>query len=53
VIARRYFEHPEYVWPGFNKGSTLGAMGMLLKAMLTKTPDLDAWGNGPWASKTG
>lgn len=43
VIAQRYFEHPEFVWPGFKKGSKLGAISMLFKAMLTKAPDLDAW----------
>jgi len=43
VTARRYFEHPEYVWPGFKRGSKLGAIGLMLKGMLTKAPDLDAW----------
>ena len=43
VTARRYLEEPANVWPGFNKGSTLGAIGMLLKTALTKAPDLDAF----------
>lgn len=43
VTAERYLNHPEYVWTGIEKGAKVGAIGMLAKAMLTKTPDLDAF----------
>lgn len=41
--AQRYLKNPEHVWAGFEKGTTLSAIGMLAKAMLTKAPDLDAF----------
>ena len=43
VTARRYLKHPEHVWTGFAKGTKLGALRMLAQAMLTRTPDLDAF----------
>lgn len=43
VTARLYLQHPELVIPGFGAGSKLGASWLLLKTMLTRAPDLDAW----------
>ncbi len=43
VTARRYFEHPELVIPGFKIGGALGALGQMLKTMLIKAPNLDRW----------
>ena len=43
TIARRYFKHPEQVWPGFNQGSMFGTMSSFVKAVLTKAPSLDAF----------
>ena len=43
VTARRFVEHPELVWNGFKIGSKLGALGLMLKTILTPAPDLDRW----------
>ncbi len=43
VTARRFVEHPGLVWPGLEIGSKLGAVGLMVKTMLTRAPDLDRW----------
>ena len=43
VTARRYLENPALVHRSFKVGGKLGAIGMLLKTTLTRTPDLDAF----------
>ena len=43
VTARRYIENPELVMPGLAIGGKLGTIGMLVKTMLTRVPDMDRW----------
>ena len=43
VTARRYVANPELVMPGLAIGSRLGAVALMLKTLLTRAPDLDAW----------
>lgn len=43
VICRRYAATPGLVMPGLRLGTRLGAMGLMLRAMLTRVGDLDAW----------
>jgi NAD(P)H dehydrogenase (quinone) len=43
TIARRYVADPTRVMPGLRLGSFAGAVGLLLRAMVTRVPDLDAW----------
>lgn len=41
--ARRYLDNPALVHRRFKVGGSLGALGTLLKTMLTRTPNLDAF----------
>ena len=43
ITARRYIQNPELVLPGFKIGSTLEAAWLLLKTILARVPDFDAW----------
>ena len=43
TIVRRYIGDPTQVMPGLEAGSFLGALGLGLRAMLKRVPDLDAW----------
>lgn len=43
ATARRYIENPGLVSPGFRIGSRAGAVGLLLKTLLARVPDLDRW----------
>ncbi|MEM1416405.1 MAG: NmrA family NAD(P)-binding protein [Myxococcota bacterium] len=43
ATAERYFARPGLVMPGLARGSLAGALGLALRMMLTRAPDLDAW----------
>jgi uncharacterized protein YbjT (DUF2867 family) len=43
VTARRYIQRPELVHPRFKIGGKLGALGLMLRTMLTPAPALDRW----------
>ena len=43
ITTRRFVQRPELVWPGLEIGSKLGALGSMVKTMLTRAPDLDRW----------
>lgn len=43
ITARRYIQNPELVFPGFKIGSALEAAWLLLRTILARVPDLDAW----------
>ena len=43
ITARRYIQNPGLVMSGFEVGSKLGAVSLMLKTMLTHAPDLDEW----------
>ena len=43
VTVRRFVKHPEMVLPGLEIGTRLGAVGLMLKTILTRAPDLDRW----------
>ena len=41
--TRRYVEQPGLVMPSLEIGSKAGAIGSLLRTLLTRVPDLDRW----------
>ncbi|MCP4201088.1 MAG: NmrA family NAD(P)-binding protein [bacterium] len=43
TFVRRYVGEPSQVMPGLRLGSYLNAIGLGMRAMLTRVPDLDAW----------
>ena len=43
ITARRYIQHPELVIPNFKIGGKIDAALLMMKTLLTKTPDLDQW----------
>lgn len=43
ATARRYFADPTRIMPGLRAGTWLGAVGLGLRMMLTRVPNLDAW----------
>lgn len=43
TIARRYIAQPELIWPGLKIGTKAAALGMTLKMLFTRVPDLDQW----------
>lgn len=43
TTARRYFAHPELVYPGLTAGSRLSAFAFLIRMMVARPRDLAAW----------
>ena len=43
TMARRYIDDPSLIYPGVKIGTKAQAIGFLLKMLVTKAPDLDAW----------
>lgn len=43
VTARRYVSHPELVQNGLAIGNRVGALGAMIRTILTRLPDLDRW----------
>ncbi len=43
TLTHRYVGDPTRVMPGLSLGSRWSAMGLMLKAMFSRVPDLDAW----------
>ncbi len=43
TIARRYIANPDLIAPGLKARSKFGALGFMLKTMLTRVPDLKNW----------
>ena len=41
--ARRYIQNPGLIAPGFGAGGTLGALWLMMKTVLSHSPDLDHW----------
>ncbi len=42
-MARRYINDPSRIYPAVRIGTKAQAFGFLLKMLVTKAPDLDAW----------
>ena len=42
-IARRYVANPDLIYPGLRAGSLPRTIGLALKMMATRVPDLDRW----------
>lgn len=42
-VVRRYVADPTRVWPQLRIGGRLDALTLLLRTMVTRVPDLDAW----------
>lgn len=43
ATARRYLAQPELIMPGFAVGTRASALALMLRTLLTRTPDLDRW----------
>ncbi|MCG8325641.1 MAG: NmrA family NAD(P)-binding protein [Thiotrichales bacterium] len=43
VTASRYLDNPQAVWHGFKNDSRLQALFMMIKILMTRAPDLDAF----------
>lgn len=43
ITARRYISNPDLISPGLTAGGKLGASWLMLKTMLSRSPDLDRW----------
>ncbi|MBV1857319.1 MAG: NmrA family NAD(P)-binding protein [Nannocystaceae bacterium] len=43
TIVRRFRDDPTRIMPGFSLGSRASAIGLMVRALLTRVPDLDAW----------
>ena len=43
TIARRYVASPDLILPGLRAGSFFGAVRLMVRTMLSRTPDLDRW----------
>ncbi len=43
TTIRRYVERPSKIMPGLQRGTWLGAVGLALRATLTRVPELNAW----------
>ncbi|MEX0998865.1 MAG: hypothetical protein WD000_02740 [Thermodesulfobacteriota bacterium] len=43
ITAERYINNPDLIFPGFKIGNKFSAAWLMLRTMLTPTPELDGW----------